>query len=199
MLPLFLDLSRLRLALIGNGDGALRRLHLLEEAGATEIAVFAAAPSSALAAAAGARLQPRWPEAADLASVRLVFIADPPAARKTSLVARARAAGTLVHVEDAPSLSDAQAAAVLRRGALTLAVATGGASPALAQRIRDFLGGVFGPEWQERLDDIAWRRRAWREAGLAPDRIAGLTREWMRRGGWKAMPSPRRTARRLGP
>ena len=45
MLPLVLDVSRLRLLLLGGGEAALRRLQLLEEAGARDVAVFAAAPS----------------------------------------------------------------------------------------------------------------------------------------------------------
>ena len=74
--------------------------------------------------------------------------------------------------------------AVLRRGGLTLAVSTGGASPALATQVRDFLGGLFGPEWRDRLEEVSRQRRAWREAGLAPDEIAALTGEWLSRRGW---------------
>lgn len=190
MLPIFLELSRLRLVLVGNGRAALRRLRLLEEAGAVDIAVFAAAPVPDLAAAAGERLRQWWPDATDLAPAQFVFIADPPPELRAPLAAAARAAGALVHVEDAPALSDARAAAVLRRGALTLAVATGGGSPALAVQVRDFLGGLFGPEWHERVDDLAWQRHAWREAGVAPERIAGLTAEWVSRRGWLAAPPP---------
>lgn len=189
MLPLFLEVSRLKLALAGNGRAALKRLRLLEEAGAQCVTVFAAAPSVELARAAGRRLVRRWPTPAELAQAQLVFIADPPPAVRAGLANAARAVGVLVHVEDAPTLSDASAAAVLRRGNLTVAVSTGGASPALAVQVRDFLGGLFGPEWHERLEQVSRQRRAWREAGVAPDRIANLTEEWVSHRGWLAPPA----------
>ncbi|HZT52558.1 MAG TPA: NAD(P)-dependent oxidoreductase [Stellaceae bacterium] len=184
MLPLFLDVSRLRLVLAGQGAAAAARLRLLEEAGAQAVTVHAAAPSPALARAAGARLVRRWPAPAELAAAQFVFIADVPEPVRARLARAARAAGVLVHVEDAPLLSDAAAAAVLRRGDLTVAVSTGGTSPALAVQVRDFLGGLFGPEWDGRLEQLSQQRRAWRDAGLAPERIADLTEEWVSHRGW---------------
>jgi len=188
MLPLFIDVSRLELVLAGNGRAALKRLRLLEEAGAQSVAVYAAEPTAELARAADARLVRRWPTPRELARAQLVFIADPPPAVRAELAVAARAARVLVHVEDAPALSDAAAAAVLRRGDLTVAVSTGGASPALAVHVRDFLGGLFGPEWDERLELLSRQRRAWRDAGFAPERIADLTEEWVSRRGWLARP-----------
>jgi precorrin-2 dehydrogenase/sirohydrochlorin ferrochelatase len=99
--------------------------------------------------------------------------------------------GVIVRVEDEPSLSDTQAPAVLRRGALTLAVSTGGASPAFAVQLRDFLGELFGPEWRERLDELSRQRRAWRKAGTPPETIAHLTGEWVRGRGWLPAPATR--------
>jgi precorrin-2 dehydrogenase len=189
MLPIFLDVSRLKLVLAGNGRAARRRLQLLEEAGAQDITVFAPAPEPALAAAAGARLSRRWPDADDLAEAQLVFVAVPRSERQAALAAAARAAGAVVHVEDAPALSDAQAAAVLRRGALTVAVSTGGASPALAVRMRDYLGDVIGPEWHDRVEQLSQQRVAWRQAGIATERIAALTQEWLKCRGWLADPA----------
>jgi len=184
MLPLFIDVSRISLALAGNGRAALKRLRLLEEAGAQDVAVYAATPAPELAEAAGERLVRRWPTPIELARAQLVFIADPPSTVRAGLAAAARAVGVLVHVEDAPALSDAAAAAVLRRGDLTVAVSTGGASPALAVQLRDFLGDVFGPEWHDRLELLSRQRRAWRDAGIASERIADLTEEWVSRHGW---------------
>ncbi len=188
MLPIFLDVSRLNLVLAGNGRAALRRMRLLEEAGARHIAVFAPAPDPDLAAAAGPRLRRRWPDADDLDGAQLVFIAAPPAEVQTELAAQARQAGAVVHVEDAPALSDAQAAAVLRRGTLTVAISTGGASPALAVKMRDFLGDVIGPEWHSRVEQLSQQRLVWRQAGIASDRIAALTNEWLKCRGWLAGP-----------
>jgi precorrin-2 dehydrogenase/sirohydrochlorin ferrochelatase len=191
MLPLFIDLSRLRLLLVGTGGAALRRLRLLEEGGAADLTIFSDAPSPELAQAAGARLTGRLPSPYELAQAQLVFIADLPAPQRAALAETARAVGAIVHVEDDPDLSDTQAPAVLRRGALTLAVSTGGASPALAAQLRDFLGELFGPEWRDRLDELSRQRRAWRQAGAAPDTIVHLTGEWVRGRGWLPAPATR--------
>jgi precorrin-2 dehydrogenase/sirohydrochlorin ferrochelatase len=194
MLPLFIDVSRLSLVLVGNGEPTLRRLRRLEEAGALRIAVYAAAPSGALAEAAGTRLVRRWPSLEEIAGGQLVFIADAPDRDRAILAAASRALGVLVHVEDDMTLSDAQAPAVLRRGDLTLAVSTNGASPTLAAEVRDFLGGLFGPEWQGRLDALSRQRRAWRAAGLMSEAIARLTGEWIRSRGWLALEPASATA-----
>jgi precorrin-2 dehydrogenase/sirohydrochlorin ferrochelatase len=191
MLPLFIDVSRLRLVLVGNGAAALRRLRLLEEAGASRIEIFSPAPSPALERVAGARLARRLPSPADLAQAQLVFLADLSRPVRAALARVTRAIGVIVHVEDDVELSDTQAPAVLRRGALTLAVSTGGASPAFAGQLRDFLGELFGPEWQERLDELSRQRRAWRQAGTPPEAIAHLTGEWVRGRGWLRAPATR--------
>jgi precorrin-2 dehydrogenase/sirohydrochlorin ferrochelatase len=188
MLPLFIDVSRLELLLAGNGPAAVKRLRLLEEAGARSVTIHADAPSSDLESAAEGRLVRRWPLLAEIARARLIFVADVPPTERERLAAAARAAGVLAHVEDTPALSDAAAAAVLRRGDLTVAVSTGGASPALAVHVRDFLGGLFGPEWDDRLELLSRQRRAWRDAGIAPERIADLTEEWVSCRGWLARP-----------
>jgi precorrin-2 dehydrogenase / sirohydrochlorin ferrochelatase len=170
--------------LLGDGHAAVRRLRLLEEAGAERIEIYAEAPVPELMAAAGRRLVRRWPSLQEMAQAQLLFIADLPPDERAIMAEAARRLGVIVHVEDEPALSDTQAPAVLRRGALTLAVSTGGASPALAAQLRDFLGGLFGPEWGERLDELSRQRRAWRDAGAAPETIANWTGEWVSRRGW---------------
>jgi precorrin-2 dehydrogenase/sirohydrochlorin ferrochelatase len=50
-------------------------------------------------------------------------------------------------VVDVPPLCSFIVPAVVRRGELTLAVSTGGASPAAARRLRERLQGEFGPAW----------------------------------------------------
>ncbi len=184
MLPLVVDLRRLRVVLVGNGGSALRRLGLLLEAGAESFTLYADAPSPELALAAGSRLVRRLPQARELASAHLVFIADAPPGERAGLAQTARAAGALVHIEDAPLLSDLHAPAVLRRGDLTIAVSTGGQSPALAAQVRRFLGRLFGPEWQQRLDGLAKLRRDWRDGGADASTVARRTSQWIDRQGW---------------
>ncbi len=184
MLPLSLDLTQLHLALIGDGAAAARRLAWLDEAGAASVIVFSAEPSAELAHLADARLTPRWPEGGELAGIHLVFIVDPPEAQRSALAAAARAAGAIVHVEDVPALCDVHAPAVLRRGDLTIAISTNGAAPGLAAELRQFLGGIIGPEWQGRVDELKALRQRWREAGATHDTVRRLTAARLARHGW---------------
>jgi len=190
MLPMVLDVTRLRLVLVGNGAAAERRLALLDEAGAADVTVYADEPSLRLAHSAGARLVRRLPSAQELAAARVVFIAERAARHVHDLAATARAGGALVHVEDEPELCDMHAPATLRRGDLLIAVSTGGQSPALAVQVKRFLGAVFGTEWQQRLDDLAALRQGWREGGADIETVARWTEEWVGRQGWLPQNGP---------
>jgi precorrin-2 dehydrogenase/sirohydrochlorin ferrochelatase len=67
--------------------------------------------------------------------------------------------------------------AVMRRGKLTVAVSTSGASPALARKIRDELLEAYGPEYGEALDFLAELRRLIREKATDPAARSALLRE----------------------
>ncbi len=66
--------------------------------------------------------------------------------------AAAQAAGIWVNIADAPELCTFIVPARVSRGDLTVAVSTGGASPALARKLREELEGRFGPEYGPYLD-----------------------------------------------
>lgn len=65
--------------------------------------------------------------------------------RQVSAAAQAR--NVLVNIVDAPELCTFIVPAQVRRGSLTIAVSTGGASPALARQVREELEQLFGPEY----------------------------------------------------
>ena len=184
MLPLSLDLARLNLVVIGKGEACLRRWRLLREAGVQSVAVFSAGPSSALASEAGRHLHRHWPKRDELRGAQLVFIADVPEPQRTALAGLARSVGAILHVEDAPALSDSHAPAVLRRGALTIAVATDGTAPGLAAELRDFLARLITLEWGGELDRIAALRGQWRGDGADHSAVRRLTAAQIGRYGW---------------
>jgi precorrin-2 dehydrogenase/sirohydrochlorin ferrochelatase len=66
--------------------------------------------------------------------------------------AAAKARGIWVNIVDAPDLCTFIVPAQVRRGPLTIAISTGGASPALARRLREDLEEFFGPEYGPYLD-----------------------------------------------
>jgi precorrin-2 dehydrogenase/sirohydrochlorin ferrochelatase len=84
--------------------------------------------------------------------------------REVSAAAQAR--GLFVNIVDAPELCTFIVPAQVRRGPLTIAVSTGGASPALARKVREELEQRFGPDYGRYLrvlqavrDRVLARRR----------------------------------------
>jgi siroheme synthase-like protein len=81
--------------------------------------------------------------------------------RRVSLDAEARS--LLCNVVDTPDLCSVILPAVHRQGPIAVAVSTGGASPALAQRIRDEIAQIVGPEHADlarRLEALRpWAKR----------------------------------------
>lgn len=83
----------------------------------------------------------------DLTGAFLVFAATDSTEVQLAVHADAQEAGLLINVADAPQWCDFQVPAVVRRGDLTLGVATGGKSPAVAAMVRQRLERVFGEEY----------------------------------------------------
>jgi siroheme synthase-like protein len=73
--------------------------------------------------------------------------------------------GVFCNVEDVPELCSFILPAIHRRGPITLAVSTGGASPALAQRLRDDLGAQIGFEHEQLAHELQ-RLRPWARSNL---------------------------------
>jgi precorrin-2 dehydrogenase / sirohydrochlorin ferrochelatase len=190
MLPISVDLAKIRVLLVGGGAAARRRLALLDEAGAAALDVYALEPGPELAELAGSRLHRRWPSPAAIARAQLVFVAGVPEPEASEICRVANAAGVLVNVEDDRRRSDFHSAAVIRRGDLTMAISTNGRSPGLAALMRQVLDRRIGPEWELRLGQLASLREAWRAAGADPAAVARHTREWVAGQGWLD-PTPR--------
>jgi precorrin-2 dehydrogenase/sirohydrochlorin ferrochelatase len=70
---------------------------------------------------------------------------DPEVNARVSEAARIR--GIWVNIADAPDLCTFIVPAQVKRGPLTIAISTGGASPALARRLREDLEAFLGPEY----------------------------------------------------
>ena len=184
MYPIVLDLERVKVALVGNGRAAARRLGSLDAAGARNVLVFADEASEELERRAGARLVRRMPRAAELVEVKLLVIADAPDNEAAALAATARSMGILVNVEDRKPWCDFHHPSVTRRGDLLIAVSTNGKSPGLARRIRQYIERLFGPEWQGHVEEIAARRETWRARGADMPALMELTDELIEHRRW---------------
>ena len=79
--------------------------------------------------------------------------------------------GALVNVVDRPALCTFTVPAVVRRGDLTLAVATEGRCPSLARTIREQLERQYGPEYAEAVARLADLRQRLMAEGWTSSRI----------------------------
>jgi precorrin-2 dehydrogenase/sirohydrochlorin ferrochelatase len=175
VLPISVDLARVRVVLVGNGNAACRRLALLDRAGARRLEIYAVAPAPELTAAAGTRLRRRPPRPREISRAQLVFLAGVGESDATRLRHIADDAGVLLNVEDDIGRSDFHSSAVVRRGDLTLSISTGGRSPGLAAAIRRRIEAGLDPEWGARLDRAAVLRARWHAADADAATIAELT------------------------
>jgi len=95
----------------------------------------------------------------DLQGAFLVIAAtnSPPVNERVFRAGRER--GVLCNVVDDPGHCDFFYPAVVQRGALQIAISTGGNSPALAHRLRVELEQQFGPEYAAWVQEVGRRRR----------------------------------------
>jgi uroporphyrin-III C-methyltransferase/precorrin-2 dehydrogenase/sirohydrochlorin ferrochelatase len=149
MFPVMLDVTSRACLVVGGGGVALRKALSLVEEGArvTVVAPAAETEMEELARRGSVRLERRWYRGGEAAGYALVFAAtdDPEVNRQVH--ADARAAGVWVNVADVPELCTFQVPARVRRGALELAVASGGQAPFVVRRLRELLEARFGEEW----------------------------------------------------
>jgi len=148
--PIYLvDMPRRLAVVVGGGQVAERKVKDLLEAGA-RIRLVSPALTPALQALAGSGaitfVQRAYREG-DLDGAFLVVAAtgEPEVNQRVWREADRRAC--LVNVVDDPAHCNFITPAVVRRGDVTIAVSTGGASPALARRLRERLERLVGPEY----------------------------------------------------
>jgi precorrin-2 dehydrogenase len=87
-------------------------------------------------------------ETGDLAGSFVVVAATNDPALIESIWQETQERGQLVNIVDVPARCNFIVPSILRRGQLTVAVSTEGASPALAKRIRQHLEGLFPPAYE---------------------------------------------------
>lgn len=104
-----------------------------------------------------------------VAGYRLVFAATPDADVTRRVHDDAEAAGIWVNSADDPANCTFILPAVARRGPLTVAVSTGGQSPALATWLRRRLEADLGPEYEVLADLLASEREAIRADGRSTE------------------------------
>jgi precorrin-2 dehydrogenase/sirohydrochlorin ferrochelatase len=136
--PMFLDLNDQSAIVIGAGKVAARKIRSLLVAGAvvTVISPVATAVIRKLSVAGKVRWVRRRYRRGDLRGARLVVAATDDMAVNERVSREARTRGLLVNCIAPPLAGNFIVPSVIRKGGITLAISTGGASPAFAKRLR---------------------------------------------------------------
>jgi siroheme synthase-like protein len=152
--PVFLDLTDRPVLVVGGGPVAARKVRALAGTGAqiTMVAKDFCPEAKDAAGQAGAEVLERPYAPGDAARRWLVIAATDDADLNRMVSEQAAAGGVFCNVVDCPDLCTFHVPAVVRRGLLQIAVSTGGASPALARRLRKRLQECYGPPYGELLE-----------------------------------------------
>jgi siroheme synthase-like protein len=154
--PIMLNIKGDKCIVIGGGQVALRKVKILLECGAkvTVISPTLHRDLVRLAQDKAIRLIKQDYEPEDLDGAVVVIAATDAKEINRSVAHEAKKRGVLVNVVDDPGESDFIVPSFLRRGDLTVAISTGGGSPALAKKIRKNLEQLLGEEYALLLDLI---------------------------------------------
>jgi precorrin-2 dehydrogenase len=188
--PIFLELNERRCVVIGGGAVAERKVAGLVQAGAR---VTVISPEFTANLAAWSQQQKihaiaRAYGAGDLAGYEIAFVATDDPQVNDAVYEEGKSCGVWVNAADDPAHCDFILPSVLRRGALTIAVSTGAASPALARTVREELESYFTHDYEIVAELAAEVREELRARGIAPgydkwrQALTGELRQWVTRG-----------------
>ncbi len=168
--PIFLNLQAKRCLVVGGGEIASRKVQGLLEAGAVVMVVSPALTEALLGLAQQGAIQyaARPFQDDDVVGCALVVGATNQPAVNDAICKAARQRGIWVNIVDTPDACDFIAPAIVRRGALQIAISTGGNSPTLAKRIRAQLEQIYGPEYAEFLAWLGEERERIRQQVVNP-------------------------------
>jgi siroheme synthase-like protein len=169
--PVFLELRGRRCAVVGGGNVAEGKVTglLQAEASVTVIAPTLTPKLHALLDSGAIEHREHEYRGGDLEGFDLCFVATDDGAVNSEVAADARAAGIWVNAADDPPNCDFILPSVVRQGEVVVAASTGGASPALARRLREELTAFLSEDYEplaRLLEDV---RRDLRRRGLRVD------------------------------
>lgn len=177
--PVTLDLDGRRCLVFGGGATAEEKVRGLLEAGAAVTVVAASVTPGLgdLGSAGAVSVIHRDYTEGDLDGAFLAIAATGDRSLNARIHAEASAGRVLLNAVDDVEHCDFAAPAIVRSGALALAISTGGKAPALARRLREQLSTEFGPEWGALVEVLAEARLA---AGPRTVDFAAWADRWSR-------------------
>ena len=169
--PVMLDLTNRACLVVGGGAVAERKVEGLVDARARVTVVSPSLTGRLLRLATDARFRwrPREYVAGDVEGSVLVLVATDDTAVNAAVAAECRHRGILINCADDPDRCDFILPSVLKRGALTVSVSTGGASPTMARLVREELETLLPGDVAPLTDVMAEVRRTLRAGGISLD------------------------------
>jgi len=159
--PVFVNLQGKRCLVVGGGEVATRKVQGLLEAEARVLVVSPRLSSSLADLTAqgliGYRSRPF--RADDVVDCALVIGATDRPEVNMAVYEAAQEHHVWVNIVDTPEACDFIAPAIVRRGALQIAISTGGQSPTLAKRIRMQLEMLYGSDYGRLLETLGRERQ----------------------------------------
>jgi precorrin-2 dehydrogenase/sirohydrochlorin ferrochelatase len=153
---------------VGGGRIAARKVEGLAACGAS-VHVVAPEVTDAIRAMEGVTWEERPYRRGEVSGYRLVVAATGDPEVNRAVYDDGEAQGIWVNGVDDPAACSVTLPAVVRRGPLTVAVSTGGRSPAVAGWLRARLESELGPEYEVLIDMVAAERDALRAAGRSSE------------------------------
>ncbi|MGB0114277.1 MAG: bifunctional precorrin-2 dehydrogenase/sirohydrochlorin ferrochelatase [Ilumatobacteraceae bacterium] len=168
--PVVLDLHDVPVLVVGGGRIGARKAAGLAAAGAL-VRLVATEVSTHVDRSGVDDVRERAFEPIDLDDVRLVVTATGDATVDAAVSAAARARGIWTNAADQPIDCGFILPAIVRRGRVSVAVSTDGASPALARELRNVLADLLTVEIGELADELASERAAVQASGASTEDI----------------------------
>ena len=169
--PVFLNLKGRRCIVIGGGQIAEGKILKLIDSGANIIVISPdATPAIRHAADTGdIELNGRKYEPGDLKGAFLVIAATNDRLVNQDIFEEAESLGVLLNAVDDPARCSFIAPSILERGPVTLAISTGGASPALARKLRETLADSPALDWADATGVLSKARQIIKKEQAAVD------------------------------
>jgi siroheme synthase-like protein len=168
--PVNLDLAGRSCLVVGGGAVAARKVAGLLAYGA-RVHVVAPRVIADITTMAGVTVEERTYQRGEVRRYRLAIAATDDPAVNRAVFDDAERAGVWVNGANDPANCSFTLSAVVRRGPVTVAVSTGGRSPALASWLREKLEAEIGPEYEVLADLLATERATMKEAGMSTETV----------------------------